>query len=88
MADTGRPEGVHEERRTNHDLRAQVMALLGLIREFYTTCHMVAVGQLEPSKAKAKAQTVERQLSEMMAEMVESLEQSEAEQSDAEGSDE
>lgn len=75
MSDTGMPEGVREERRTNHDLRAQVKALLALIREFYTTCHMVAVGQLEPSKAKAKAQTVERQLSEMMAQMVESLDE-------------
>lgn len=74
MSEAANPEGVEEERRRNHDLRAQVKALLALIREFYTTCHMVAVGQLEPSKAKAKAQTVERQLSEMMAKMVESLE--------------
>jgi gas vesicle protein len=73
MADPGVPDGVQAERRTNLELREQVKALLGLIREFYTTCHMVAVGQLEPSKAKAKAQTVERQLSEMMARIVDSL---------------
>ena len=75
MADSGTPEGVHEERRSNLELREQVKALLGLIREFYTTCHMVAVGQLEPSKAKAKAQTVERQLGEMMARIVDSLDE-------------
>ena len=45
-----------------------------LIREFYTTCHMVAVGQLEPSKAKAKAQVVERRLNQMMADMLETIE--------------
>lgn len=73
MADSTPPEGVQEERRSNLELRDQVQALLGLIREFHTTCHMVAVGQLEPSKAKAKAQTVERQLSEMMAKVVDSL---------------
>lgn len=73
MEDSGVPDGVEQERRTNLRLREQVKSLLGLTREFYTTCHMVAVGQLEPSKAKAKAQTVERQLSEMMARIVESL---------------
>lgn len=73
MADSGVSDDVQQERRSNFELREQVKSLLGLIREFYTTCHMVAVGQLEPSKAKAKAQTVERQLSEMMAKIVDSL---------------
>jgi len=68
----GPPEG--EERRNNPGLRDQVHELLKLIREFYTTCHMVAVGQLEASKAKAKAQVVERKLNLMMAEMLDAIE--------------
>ena len=35
---------------------------------------MVAVGQLEPSKAKAKAQVVEKKLQAMMADMLERVE--------------
>jgi len=62
------------ERRTNDGVREKVAELLKLIREFYTTCHMVAVGQLEPSKAKAKAAVVERRLNQMMAEMLEEAE--------------
>lgn len=71
-ASPGPPAG--EERRSNPGLRDQVQELLKLIREFYTTCHMVAVGQLEASKAKAKAQVVERRLNLMMAEMLDALE--------------
>jgi hypothetical protein len=63
-----------EERRSDRGVRQQIQDLLALIREFYTTCHMVAVGQLEPSKAKAKAQVVEGKLNEMMASMLETLE--------------
>lgn len=63
-----------EERRANATLRRQVQDLLALIREFYTTCHMVAVGQLEPSRAKAKARVVEEKLQAMMAEMLAGLE--------------
>ena len=63
-----------EDRRSNAGVRKQIHELLALIRDFYTTCHMVAVGQLEPSKAKAKAQVVEGQLNDMMASMLETLE--------------
>jgi hypothetical protein len=62
------------ERRADTGIREQIQELLKLIREFYTTCHMVAVGQLEPSKAKAKAQVVERRLNTMMADMLEKVE--------------
>jgi hypothetical protein len=62
-----------EERRANATLRRQIQDLLALIREFYTTCHMVAVGQLEPSRAKAKARVVEQKLQAMMAEMLKEL---------------
>jgi hypothetical protein len=66
--------GVAAERRRNSRLRERVEELLALIREFYTTCHFVAVGQLEPAKAKAKAQDVEGKLTTMMAEMIEQVE--------------
>jgi hypothetical protein len=69
----GPPEG--KERRSDPILRRQILDLLSLIREFYTTCHMVAVGQLEPSKAKAKARVVEEKLRSMMAETLERLEE-------------
>ena len=66
------------ERRTDVGVREQIQELLKLIRDFYTTCHMVAIGQLEPSKAKAKAQVVERRLNQMMADMIESIEGADA----------
>ena len=72
----GAPGG--EERRANKTLRRQVQDLLALIREFYQTCHMVAVGQLEPSRAKAKARALEEKLQAMMSEMLEGIEEGEA----------
>jgi hypothetical protein len=69
--DSVRPEN---ERRKSSSVRDDIQELLKLIREFYQTCHMVAVGQLEPSKAKAKAQVVERRLNLMMADMLEKVE--------------
>ena len=68
------PQGGGDERRADLSVRDKIQELLKLIREFYTTCHMVAVGQLEPSKAKAKAQVVERRLNQMMADMLEKIE--------------
>lgn len=71
-------QGAGDERRTDLGVRERIQELLKLIREFYTTCHMVAVGQLEPSKAKAKAQVVERRLNQMMADMLEQIEAADA----------
>ena len=62
-----------EERRADTTSRDHIKELLKLIREFYTTCHLVTVGQLEPGKAKAKAQVVERRLNLMMAEMLDDV---------------
>ena len=72
----GPPSG--GERRSNPTLRKQVHELLGLIREFYQTCHMVAVGQLEPARAKAKARSLEEKLQAMMAEMMEGIDEADA----------
>ena len=70
----GPPSG--GERRSNPTLRKQVHELLGLIREFYQTCHMVAVGQLEPSRAKTKARSLEEKLRVMMGDMLADIEDS------------
>ena len=72
----GTAAGWRHERRTDLDIRERIQELLKLIREFYTTCHMVAVGQLEPSKAKA--QVVEHRLNQMMADMLEKIEVADA----------
>ena len=62
------------ERRADVGVRGQIQELLKLIREFYTMCHIVAVGELDPERAKARAQVVESQLNEMMAELLEAAE--------------
>ncbi len=62
------------DRRQDNTVRQQIKDLLALIREFYTTCHMVAVGQLEPAKAKAKARVVEQKLNDMMEHMLAQVE--------------
>jgi len=69
----GEPVRPEADRRKSSSIRDDIQELLKLIREFYQTCHMVAVGQLEPSKAKAKAQVVERRLNLMMADMLEKV---------------
>ena len=64
------------DRRADTGVRGQIQELLKLIREFYAMCHIVADGQLDPDKAKARAQVVEGQLNTMMAELLESVEAS------------
>ncbi len=65
-----------EDRRTDMTIRRHFRQLLELIREFYSTCHMVAVGQLSPSKAKSKAREVEEKLDIMMNEIVSRIDSS------------
>ena len=83
--DSGPPGG--EERRANPTLRRQVQDLLALIREFYQTCHMVAVGQLEPARAKAKARSLEEKLHAMMGEMLAEIDDDEVDGSADGGGD-
>jgi hypothetical protein len=69
------PEATGEEdRRADPALRTQVTELLGVIREFHHTCHMVALGQLEASRAKAKARVLEEKIQDLVSEMLEGLE--------------
>ncbi|MDX1495569.1 MAG: hypothetical protein R3253_15990, partial [Longimicrobiales bacterium] len=55
---------VDEDRRSDMTVRRHIKQLLELIRDFYSTCHMVAVGQLSPAKAKSRARDVEEKLNE------------------------
>jgi hypothetical protein len=84
-ANPGPPGG--EERRANPTLRRQVRDLLALIREFYQTCHMVAVGQLEPARAKAKARLLEEKLQVMMGQMLAEIDDEEADAGTGESDD-
>lgn len=61
------------DRRSDLVVRAHIRELLALIRDFYSTCHMVAVGQLSPAKAKEKAHDVEVKLNVMMQNMLERI---------------
>ena len=69
-----------EDRRSDMTVRRHIRQLLDLIREFYSTCHMVAVGQLSAAKAKAKAREVEEKLDVMMEEMLSRIDLEEEEQ--------
>lgn len=71
---------VDEDRRSDMTVRRHIKQLLELIRDFYSTCHMVAVGQLSPAKAKSKARDVEEKLNQMMREMLSRLEEDEADE--------
>ena len=65
---------VEKDRRSDVAVRRHIRQLLELIRDFYSTCHMVAVGQLSPAKAKARARDVEEKLNEIMKDMLDGLE--------------
>ncbi|NNF12733.1 MAG: hypothetical protein HKN72_05900 [Gemmatimonadetes bacterium] len=69
------PVPPEEDRRSDFAVRRHIKQLLELIRDFYSTCHMVAVGQLSPAKAKSKARHVEEKLNEMMNDMLERLDE-------------
>lgn len=70
-----------EDRRQDPTVRRHIQQLLDLIRDFYSTCHMVAVGQLSAAKAKAKAREVEEKLDVMMEEMLARIDVEEEEES-------
>ena len=66
---------LEEGRRSDMAVRRHIRQLLELIRDFYATCHMVAVGQLSPAKAKARARDVEEKVNEIMKDMLDGLEE-------------
>lgn len=55
------------ERRADTGVRGQVDDLLRHVRDFYTTCHLTAVGKLDLEEAKSRALVIERRLNELLA---------------------
>lgn len=55
------------ERRTDADVRAAIEDLLRLIREFYTTTHLLASGRLGATEARELAAAIERRLNALLA---------------------
>ena len=56
-------------RRADSDVRGHVDDLLKHFREFYTTCHLMATGSIEPDEAKSQAAGIERSLNKLLAEV-------------------
>ena len=57
------------DRRTDTGVRRHIDDVLKQVRDFYTTCHLTAVGKLEPEEAKSRAVAVERRLNELLAQI-------------------
>ena len=57
------------DRRDDGAVRGYIDDLLKHFREFYTTCHLMAGGQLEPEEAKDLAAGIERRLNALLAEI-------------------
>ena len=53
----------------DHKAREYIETLLKHFRQFYTTCHLMAAGQLEPKEAKSRAAEIERELNTLLAEV-------------------
>jgi len=65
----GQPE-VAPERRHDALVRDAVTELLTRIREFYTTCHLMQLQQISPVEATERATKTERDLNQLLAEVV------------------
>lgn len=57
----------HPGPSSHADVEAHVDELKKQIREFYSTCHLMASGQLAPELAKERAAITERQLNALLA---------------------
>jgi len=57
------------DRRDDGAVRGYIDDLLKHFREFYTTCHLMAGGQLEPEEAKDLAAGIEQRLNALLAEI-------------------
>ncbi len=57
------------DRRADVVVRGHLEELLKHFRDFYTTCHLMASGKLEPEEAKRLAGGIERRLNELLAEI-------------------
>ena len=69
VSEEGGVSGSPDERRTDEDVRGHVEELLKHFREFYSTCHLMASGAMEPDAAKDRAGGIERNLNKLLAEL-------------------
>ena len=58
-----------DDRRASEAVRGHIDELLKHFREFYTTCHLMASGSLEPEEAKDLAAGIERRLNALLAQV-------------------
>jgi hypothetical protein len=57
------------ERRADVDVRGSIDELLKHIREFYSTCHLMGTGRMDPTEALEKAGMQEKDLNRLLAEV-------------------
>lgn len=60
----------YAEQREDAAMRDAVSRLLGKIREFYTACHLLQSEQISPAEAKQRTSKVEKDLNQLLAEVV------------------
>lgn len=66
-ADSLRAEGA--ERRTDAEVCQHINDLLKELREFYSTCHLLANDRIAPEKAQERAGDIERNLNRLLADV-------------------
>ncbi len=57
------------ERREDSEVRGYIDKLLKHFREFYSTCHLMANGLIEPEDAERRAGQLEHELNRLLAEV-------------------
>lgn len=57
------------ERREDAEVRRYIDQLLKHFREFYSTCHLMANGLIEPENAERRAGQLEHELNRLLAEV-------------------
>ncbi len=60
-----------DERRHDEEMRGHVEQLLKHFREFYTTCHLMAVNVLTAEAAEQRVNNLERDLNQLLARITE-----------------
>lgn len=58
-------------RRFDSGMRGSVEELLGYIREFYLTCHMIGTGKMTSEEAVESASEMEKKLNQLLARVTE-----------------
>ncbi len=59
------------DRREDTEVRAYIEELLQHFREFYSTCHLMASGLIEPEDAERRSGQLEKELNQLLARVME-----------------